>query len=757
MSTFTTISNTVRVGQSQRADFPIVPERAALLIIDVQDFLSSPATASEEDSYLFTHALPKAIPNIVQLTKTMRKLRDGEGSTVCDGRSGCEVIFTYLEALTDDCRDMSLDYKLSGPKFQQLPGPSRRAGFFTLPYDLTPIEGNNSSKGDILLPKTSCSVFQSTNLNYILRNLNIEQLIICGQLTDQCVLSAVRDGADLGYFMTVVEDACAACSTDEHMRGLDGMRGFSRIVTTKDVLKELSMSSATSATINSISSPITISKTLKSEDNAPKSDSAEDHQEDFIPLQTIHPSESKSASSSMEAVLSTLTYSGIKFLRFASLDIANSIRAKQVPLKRIMTSFQQVQEEDHHSSDAMSANILNHQVSIAKCCIAALPSYADVIVSSNLSARDVLVIHPDLHTLRVLPYAKGTAMVMGNLHDQITGKLSEFCTRGLLQRVIETAKVEGLGFAVGCEIEFCLYRDSGNGTSTDSDLIPVDQSLFAHPSGLNEQNDFLNDLNLYLEQQRIDIELVHAESASGQFEVVLKYQRDVMRLADAVLMARETIRECARMHGLKALFTPKLRSDEAGNGMHLHISLRDVSKSSSNPSKNIFPLSAGTGISNVGSSFIEGILCALPALMSITLPSNNSFSRVGKGCWTGHNCSWAYEDKESPLRVCIDLLSREATNVEFKLMDSSANIYLALASILYAGFIGVKKAMKLRPPSTSANASDTASSESLPSSFEQSLDILQTNELLNTLMGGPLMQCYTAVKRAEIEHERNQK
>ena len=63
---------------------------------------------------------------------------------------------------------------------------------------------------DILIPKTSCSVFNSTNIAYVLRNLQIEQIVLVGQLTDQCVESAVRDAADLGFFVTVVDDACAA-------------------------------------------------------------------------------------------------------------------------------------------------------------------------------------------------------------------------------------------------------------------------------------------------------------------------------------------------------------------------------------------------------------------------------------------------------------------------------------------------------------------------------------------------------------------
>ena len=64
-------------------------------------------------------------------------------------------------------------------------------------------------------------------------------------------------------------------------------------------------------------------------------------------------------------------------------------------------------------------------------------------------------------------------------------------------------------------------------------------------------------------------------------------------------------------------------------------------------------------------SFVEGILFHLPALTSLTVPSVNSFRRIGQGCWTGHGrAGWSVEDKEMPIRLCVDLCSRMATNVE---------------------------------------------------------------------------------------------
>ena len=57
---------------------------------------------------------------------------------------------------------------------------------------------------DIVLPKTSSSVFTSTNVDYILRSLEVKYLVLAGCVTDQCVESAVREACDKHYYVTLV-------------------------------------------------------------------------------------------------------------------------------------------------------------------------------------------------------------------------------------------------------------------------------------------------------------------------------------------------------------------------------------------------------------------------------------------------------------------------------------------------------------------------------------------------------------------------
>mmetsp|Transcript_28377 Transcript_28377/g.66392 ORF Transcript_28377/g.66392 Transcript_28377/m.66392 type:complete len:341 (+) Transcript_28377:74-1096(+) len=227
------LQSQVVAGCSKRTEFPLIRSKAALVIIDIQKYLSEPKEGSQKDEsnhHLYETALPRAIQNIQKLAKAFRRVRDET-----DG-GGCEVIFCYLHSRTNDNRDISLDYKLSGPTLTNIPT------FNTPPEQLFLDQlrpDTENGKGDILLPKTSCSVFLSTNLQYLLRNLGAEQVVLTGQLTDQCVESAVRDAADLGFFVTLAHDACAATSQANHDKGLHGAKGFARIVSTQQVLQEI--------------------------------------------------------------------------------------------------------------------------------------------------------------------------------------------------------------------------------------------------------------------------------------------------------------------------------------------------------------------------------------------------------------------------------------------------------------------------------------------------------------------------------------
>jgi nicotinamidase-related amidase len=191
-------------------DRPILKGRAALLIVDVQNGTAGPPQRLSRPEF---HAVAaRVIANLGQLLEAFRRAR-------------LEVIYTVIENLTEDGRDRSLDYKLS-----QL-SVAKGSWEAKVLAEIAP-------RGDeIVLPKTSSSVFNSTTLDYLLRNIGIEDLFVTGFLTDQCVDHAVKDGADLGYYMNCVHDACAAETEARHETALDCFKGYCRMVSTSEVLK----------------------------------------------------------------------------------------------------------------------------------------------------------------------------------------------------------------------------------------------------------------------------------------------------------------------------------------------------------------------------------------------------------------------------------------------------------------------------------------------------------------------------------------
>lgn len=198
-----------------RRDQPFAKGATALLLVDMQRIWLEPGLDPGHadwgpDHYFYRQTREVAIPNQIALLKAARE-------------NGVEVLHTIIQSLTEDGRDRSLDHKMTPIHIP----PSLKEGL--PPKELAPV-------GDeIMLPKTSSGVFNSTNIDYVLKNLGIRNLVVCGVLTDQCVDMTVRDGADRGYLVTCVADACAAPTPERHNGALKAFGGYCWVTDTQTV------------------------------------------------------------------------------------------------------------------------------------------------------------------------------------------------------------------------------------------------------------------------------------------------------------------------------------------------------------------------------------------------------------------------------------------------------------------------------------------------------------------------------------------
>ncbi|MGD8484777.1 MAG: isochorismatase family cysteine hydrolase [Thioalkalispiraceae bacterium] len=200
--------------------------RTALLVIDIQYLdaargygvfadAEKSGVAPESEEYYFKRLDHVVLPNV-------RKLQDHFRD------AHLEVIHTRIMSMTQDGRERSAGHKRLN--LHAAPG-TKEAEF--LP-EVAP-------KGDeIVINKTASGVFNATNIEYILRNMGITGLFVCGVYTNECVSTTVRDACDRGFYTTLINDACATVTPKLHNATIETVRDrYARVMTTEDALKEI--------------------------------------------------------------------------------------------------------------------------------------------------------------------------------------------------------------------------------------------------------------------------------------------------------------------------------------------------------------------------------------------------------------------------------------------------------------------------------------------------------------------------------------
>lgn len=212
-------------------DIPAVTQslerhNTALLCIDMQYLDAAPgfgvfadADASgvppEAQEYYFNRLQATVLPNVRRLQDTFRA-RD------------LEVIHTRIQSLTRDGRDRGPGHKRLG--LHAAPG-SREAEF---------LEQVAPQGDEIVINKTASGVFNSTNIEYILRNMGITGLFVVGVYSNECVSTAIRDACDLGFYVTLISDGCATVTPELQNATITTMKDrYARVFTTDQAVNEI--------------------------------------------------------------------------------------------------------------------------------------------------------------------------------------------------------------------------------------------------------------------------------------------------------------------------------------------------------------------------------------------------------------------------------------------------------------------------------------------------------------------------------------
>jgi glutamine synthetase len=364
-----------------------------------------------------------------------------------------------------------------------------------------------------------------------------------------------------------------------------------------------------------------------------------------------------------------------------------------------------------------------------------------------------MIAFPSPETFALLPW-RPSEQGVGRMFCDIQkpdGSPFEGDPRNALKRVTDKAAELGFTMYVGPELEFFYFAD-------DQDTEVLDNGGYFDLTPLDIASDLRRETVLTLEKMGIPVEYSHHEVAPSQHEIDLRYC-DATSMADNVMTYRLVVKEIALQNGVYATFMPKPIFGQNGSGMHVHQSLFNKDGNAFFDAND----PQGYNLSQTAKHYIAGLLKYAPEFTAVTNPLVNSYKRLVPGYEAPVYIAWARRNRSALVRVPMYKPGKEnATRLELRSPDPSANPYLAFAVMLGAGLKGIEEKLELAPEATnnifhmSDAELDAAGINILPGTLGEAIDLFEKSELMKEVLGDHIHSFYVANKRAEWDEYRMQ-
>ena len=194
---------------------PTMPAMPAMIVVDMQnaflDDQGSVATMGLDITYL-----KQTVGPVIRLVEACHD-------------AGVPIIFTRYV--------LRADYTDAGLREERRPGACACASLVAGTWDADLDPRMDARATDYILDKTRYSSFYNTNLEVILRGLQVDTLIVCGVTTEICVESTIRDAYFRDFRILVPEDGVAATDVDRHLGTLRTIEyGFGKVTNTNALI-----------------------------------------------------------------------------------------------------------------------------------------------------------------------------------------------------------------------------------------------------------------------------------------------------------------------------------------------------------------------------------------------------------------------------------------------------------------------------------------------------------------------------------------
>lgn len=330
---------------------------------------------------------------------------------------------------------------------------------------------------------------------------------------------------------------------------------------------------------------------------------------------------------------------------------------------------------------------------------------------------------------------------------ELDGTPHDLDPRHVLGGVIDRFVADGLTPVLAVELEFYLVdprrardgtvRPARPGYSRDT---PRNVEVY----GLRELDDFrpfFDALYAATDAQDIPLESAISEFAPGQFELTLRHKPDALRACDDAIMYKRLVKAVAQQHGLEATFMAKPFAEQAGSGMHIHVSVNDGSGT------NIFASDDPEGTPALRHA-IGGMIGTVGDAFALFAPHANSYRRFKANSYAPVAPTWGVNNRTVSFRIPAG--PPPSRHVEHRACGADANPYLAVAAVLAGMHHGMTN--KTDPGAAVVGNGydrDNSGDDKPPSNWFAAVDRFHSSALMRDYLGTRFVDMFSIVKRVE--------
>ncbi len=346
-------------------------------------------------------------------------------------------------------------------------------------------------------------------------------------------------------------------------------------------------------------------------------------------------------------------------------------------------------------------------------------------------------------TLKRTPWTRRpSAQVLLTMHD-LDDTPTYADPRHVLSRSI--AALAPLRPVVAAEIEFYLLtRDADGVLRPASGLLSGRRQARFDSYGLGKLDDMspvFDDIYAAARAMGLPLRTLMSEYAPGQFEITLLHRPDALQAIDEAIVFKRLIRGVALRHGLIACFMAKPFEEQAGSGMHLHVSLQN------DAGDNVFASDDAAGTPLLRHA-IGGLQKTMAESMLIFAPNANSYRRFRRMSYAPVAPTWGINNRSVSLRIPAGAAA--SRHVEHRVSGADANPYLVAATVLAGAGHGIEAGADPGEPVT-GNGYASATQTTLPHDWHSAIRAAERSHFLHTALGTDFMKAFVAIKQQEYD------